>query len=91
MEKPFKINAKTREGVEVTPGQVWRDLDPRANGRHVLVLTVERGTGFRCNGTVARVCPCQPNGRTFRDPPRPKSSLSVDRMHKGSSGRALVR
>lgn len=36
------INA-TKEGIEVKPGQVWRDLDKRMNGRTRTVLAVLDG------------------------------------------------
>ncbi|CAG9207724.1 conserved hypothetical protein [Paraburkholderia tropica] len=33
----------TKEGIEVKPGQVWRDLDKRSNGRTKRVLSVADG------------------------------------------------
>lgn len=33
----------TKDGIEVKPGQVWRDLDKRMNGRTVVVLSVYEG------------------------------------------------
>lgn len=33
----------TKEGIEVKPGQVWRDLDKRMRGRVVTVLSVADG------------------------------------------------
>ena len=33
----------TKEGLEVRPGQVWRDLDKRMGGREVTVLWVKDG------------------------------------------------
>jgi len=33
----------TKEGIEVKPGQVWRDLDKRRNGRTRTVVAVEDG------------------------------------------------
>lgn len=38
--------ATTRDGIEVKPGQVWRDLDKRMNGRTLNVLRVEEGRAF---------------------------------------------
>ena len=36
----------TKEGIEVVPGQVWRDLDPRMNHRTVTVLRVQSGKAY---------------------------------------------
>lgn len=37
----------TREGIEVKPGQVWRDLDYRQdNARRVTVERVENGVAY---------------------------------------------
>lgn len=33
----------TKEGIEVLPGQVWRDLDKRMHNRTVTVLSVYEG------------------------------------------------
>lgn len=33
----------TKEGIEVRPGQVWRDLDKRMGGRTVVVMAVYSG------------------------------------------------
>jgi len=33
----------TKEGIEVKPGQVWRNLDKRMNGRTRTVLSVADG------------------------------------------------
>lgn len=70
----------TQEGVRVEPGQVWKDLDRRTNGRHVRVISVAEGKAL-----VARTNP--DNGWTSDN----TSKLSVRRMHKSSTGWALVR
>lgn len=33
----------TKNGIEVKPGQVWRDLDKRCNGRTRKIVRVENG------------------------------------------------
>ncbi len=61
----------TKEGIEVLPGQVWRDLDKRMNGRRCKVVSVEFGKAVMCSiygsGAVT-------------------TRVSVRRMHKGSTG-----
>lgn len=69
----------TKDGVRVKPGQVWKDLDKRTNGRHVRVISVADGKAL-----VARTNPA--TGWTSDN----TSRLSVRRMHKGSTGWALV-
>lgn len=69
----------TKEGVRVEPGQVWKDLDTRMNGRHVRVISVAEGKAL-----VARTNP--DNGWTSDN----TSRLSVRRMHKSSTGWTLV-
>jgi hypothetical protein len=64
----------TRDGIEVKVGQVWRDLDKRMSGREVTVLEVKDG-----KARVARA------GSTVK-----ATRLSVERMHKSSTGWALV-
>ena len=62
----------TKEGVEVKPGQVWRDLDKRMQGRLVTVVSVADGKAQVTNGVT-------------------KTRLSIQRMHKTSTGFELVR
>jgi hypothetical protein len=69
----------TNEGIEVKPGQVWRDLDKRMNNRHVQVIVVADGK--------ATVQACAANGRGIT---HKTTKLSVSRMHKGSTGWSLV-
>jgi hypothetical protein len=69
----------TREGVEVRPGQVWRDLDKRMDGRLVQVVEVTNGKAY-----VVRV---SGNGMVN---PFGRSRISVARMHRSSTGWELV-
>ncbi len=65
----------TKEGVEVKPGQKWRDLDKRMLGRVVTVIEVKDG-----KATVSS----HPHIRSMR------STISVRRMHRHSTGFELV-
>lgn len=70
----------TKEGVEVKPGQVWKDLDVRTKGpnggaRTCTITAVREGT---CSMSVDGAQPY----RTTR--------VSIRRMHKGATGWALV-
>lgn len=62
---------RTKDDIEVMPGQVWRDLDKRMHGRTRTVLAVVDGKA-QMDGV-------------------PKTMVSVSRMHKSSTGWALVR
>ena len=68
----------TKEGVEVKVGQLWRDLDYRQNGRLVQVLAVEKG-----RATIA-------NYSHSTGLEKSTTKLSVQRMHKSSTGWQLV-
>lgn len=71
----------TKEGIEVKAGQVWRDLDVRSgNGeRTVTVTAVGNGYAFvTTNGAT------KPNGKPYT------SRLSIRRMHKTTTGWALL-
>lgn len=69
----------TKEGVVVESGQVWRSLDAREDGRHVLIVSVASGK--------AAAQRCTPDGRVVS----PKATtLSISRMRKGSTGWSLV-
>lgn len=70
----------TREGIEVKPGQVWRDLDKRMNHRCVRVVSC----GVDGKATVARTNPT--TGFVSEN----TTKLSTSRMHKSSTGWALV-
>ena len=75
-------NAITKHGIQVKPGQIWRDLDRRTGDRHCRVeaLTVDHKalmqpvtpTNFRAIGTRC-------------------TKVAVARMHKGSTGWELVK
>jgi hypothetical protein len=69
----------TEEGIEVKPGQVWRDLDKRMRNRHGKVIEVIAG-----KATLER---CRADGSTFGGS---TTKIAVRRMHKSSTGWALV-
>lgn len=72
----------TREGITVRAGQVWRDLDVRTMGgkRHCRVERVEGGAALmRLSSTDGEII----STRTTR--------VSIHRMHKSSTGWALVK
>lgn len=53
----YEVNqqlATTRENIEVTPGQVWADLDPRMAHRKVTILAVEHGRA-RVQDNIGRI------------------------------------
>lgn len=66
----------TKEGIEVKRGQLWRDLDSRMAGRICRVGVVANGKAemFRMVGGQAG----------------PRTWVSVSRMHKSSTGWALI-
>jgi len=68
------VSAITKEGIEVFPGQLWRDLDKRMDGRTLEVWLVNGGYAFmkRRNGA----------GKMTK--------IAISRMHKSSTGWALV-
>lgn len=61
---------KTKDGIEVQVGQVWRDLDSRMTGRKVRVLAITE--------TKARVQSISMHGG--------KTWISIRRMHRHSTG-----
>lgn len=69
----------TKEGVEVKPGQVWRDLDRGMNGRCCKVMSVSFGR--------ARMGRCTQYGHELGGR---ETLVAVRRMHKGSTGWELV-
>lgn len=71
----------TKEGIEVQIGQVWKDLDKRMNDRHVKVVALEDGKAVVTRCTAS-------GGPTVYGEVRTR--LSVRRMHKHSTGWALV-
>lgn len=75
---PNALNV-TKEGIEVKAGQIWQDLDKRMKGRQCKVQSVVDGKAYmvghsRVTNTVSAI----------------KTRLSVSRMHKSSTGWALV-
>jgi hypothetical protein len=72
----------TKEGIEVKVGQVWKDLDKRMlNGqRHVKVMRVHEGKA------VVQLCHESGGVYSVRE-----TTISIRRMHKTSTGWALVR
>lgn len=66
----------TKEGIEVTSGQLWRDLDKRMTGRVCRVRKVEDG---RAQMFVLV------NGQSGKC-----TWVAIRRMHKHSTGWALV-
>lgn len=67
----------TKEGIEVKRGQVWRDLDKRMNNRECRVGVVANGKAQLF--TLV-------NGQAGK-----ASTVSIRRMHKSSTGWALVK
>jgi hypothetical protein len=70
------MDSITKEGIEVKRGQVWRDLDKRMTGRLCRVGRVEGGRAQMFTLMNGQLGKC-----TF---------VSVKRMHKHSTGWALV-
>ena len=65
----------TKEGIEVRVGQIWRDLDKRMT-RVVRVMEVGNGKAIVRSGW---------------DGSGTKSTISIRRMHRHSTGWELVR
>jgi hypothetical protein len=40
----------TRDGILVRPGQIWKDMNPRSNGRMISVSSVSAGTATVFDG-----------------------------------------
>ncbi|MDH0687080.1 DUF6354 family protein [Stutzerimonas stutzeri] len=66
----------TKEGVEVKPGQVWKDLDKRSYGRQCKVITVEDGKAKMQHYARGQL--------------GSKTTVSIRRMYKHSTGWELV-
>ncbi len=71
----------TKDGVEVKKGQIWRDLDRGMPDRHCKVEAIRDGKAvmYRCTS----------EGRLINAMREIK--VSISRMHKSSTGWALVR
>lgn len=65
----------TKEGIEVKVGQVWLDLDKRMDNRKRIVTAIDVDYAVMGNPTM---------------PSAPKVRLAIRRMHKSSTGWALV-
>lgn len=70
---------KTKEGIEVTSGQVWRDLDRRSGNKLCKVHLVLDGR--------AHMKRCNADGEVLSER---VTKVSVKRMHKHSTGWLLV-
>jgi len=66
----------TKEGIEVKPGQVWKDLDKRQAGRQCKVMEVVDGKAKMQVGAIGHL--------------GSKSTVSIRRMYKHSTGWELV-
>lgn len=44
----------TREGILVRPGQRWKDMDPRHEGRLVSIDSINAGTAIAFDGKTTR-------------------------------------
>lgn len=66
----------TKEGIEVKPGQVWKDLDKRQEGRQCKVMAIENGKAKMQHYARGRL--------------GSKTTVSIRRMHKHSTGWELV-
>jgi len=71
----------TKDGIAVQAGQIWRDLDKRMSNRHCKVEAVRDGKAI--------MYLCTANGRIINAMREVK--ISISRMHKSSTGWALVR
>lgn len=65
----------TKDGIRVEVGQVWIDLDKRMDRRKRVVMAIEGDKAVMGHPTI---------------PSAPKVRLSIHRMHKSSTGWALV-
>ncbi|HFS8928957.1 TPA: DUF6354 family protein [Pseudomonas aeruginosa] len=66
----------TKDGIEVKPGQVWKDLDKRSYGRQCKVMAVEDGKAKMQHYARGQL--------------GSKTTVSIRRMHKHSTGWELV-
>lgn len=74
---------KTKEGITVLVGQVWRDLDKRMGTRFCRVV----GTVSDASGERAIMKRCRQNGQTLTDR---TTMVAIRRMHKHSTGWEIV-
>lgn len=66
----------TKEGIEVKLGQVWEDLDKRSYGRHCKVMSIEDGKAKMQHYARGQL--------------GSKTTVSIRRMHKHSTGWKLI-
>jgi len=66
----------TKDGIEVKPGQVWKDLDKRSTGRQCKVMAVEDGKAKMQHYARGQL--------------GSKTTVSIRRMHTHSTGWELV-
>lgn len=66
----------TKDGIEVKPGQVWKDLDKRQAGRQCKVMVIEDGKAKMQHYARGQL--------------GSKTTVSIRRMHKHSTGWELV-
>lgn len=66
----------TKEGIEVKPGQVWKDLDKRMTGRQCMVMAVDGGKAKMQHYAYGRL--------------GSKTTVSIKRMHNHNTGWQLV-
>lgn len=73
---------RTRDGIEVKPGQVWRDCDQRmySGNRHGKVVRVAAGR--------AELQLCRDNGAVISER---ITKIAVRRMYRHSTGWTLVK
>lgn len=79
------MSAHTKDGVTVKVGQVWKDLDLRMGGRTCVVTHVHDSLfGAAKPSAKMRRIDREPGARVV------ETSVRIDRMHKCSTGWALV-
>ena len=66
----------TKEGIEVKPGQVWKDRDKRQSGHQCKVVAIEDGKAKMQHYARGQL--------------GSKTTVSIRRMHKHSTGWELV-
>lgn len=75
MSEEYRNPNMTRDGIEVKPGQVWRNCDYRMHGQLKTVWSVADGKARLHNPKY---------------PKMPMSTVSIRRMYKHSTGWELV-
>jgi len=70
----------TRDGIEVRVGQIWKDLDKRMVNRHLRVQEIANGRAICLR--------CREDGTVLGEQ---LTRIAIARMHKSTTGFALVR